>query len=142
MFEKDLLSGKVILVTGGGTGLGRSMGERFLELGAKLAIASRNVERLEKAADEMSAASGGEVLPVACDVRDPDSVDAMVSAVFAHYGKVDVLLNNAAGNFVSPTERLSHRNTPAKPPSNGTTALLKTLLEFAVASLWMIGFSE
>ena len=109
MFEKDLLSGKVILVTGGGTGLGRSMGERFLELGAKLAIASRNVERLEKAADEMSAASGGEVLPVACDVRDPDSVDAMVSAVFAHYGKVDVLLNNAAGNFVSPTERLSHR---------------------------------
>lgn len=113
MFEKDLLKDKVILVTGGGTGLGRSMGERFLELGAKLAIASRNVERLEKAAAEMSASSGGEVLPIGCDVRDPESVDAMVGTVFGHFGKVDVLLNNAAGNFISPTERLSSRAVDA-----------------------------
>ncbi len=109
MFEEGLLKDKVILVTGGGTGLGRSMGERFLELGARLAITSRKIDVLERAAAEMTAAKGGEVLPLACDVRDPEAVDAMVDAVFAHYGKIDVLLNNAAGNFVSPTERLSPR---------------------------------
>ena len=90
MFEKNLLEGKVILVTGGGTGLGRSMGERFLSLGARLAIASRNVERLETAAAEMAESTGGEVLPVGCDVRDPESVDRMVETVFGHYGRIDV----------------------------------------------------
>lgn len=113
MFEKNLLEGKVILVTGGGTGLGRSMGERFLSLGARLAIASRNVERLETAAAEMAESTGGEVLPVGCDVRDPESVDRMVETVFGHYGRIDVLLNNAAGNFVCPTERLSTRAVDA-----------------------------
>ena len=109
MFERDLLEGKVILVTGGGTGLGRSMGERFLELGAKLAIASRRIEVLEAAAGEMRAAKGGEIFPVACDVRDPDAVDRMVAEVYERFGRLDVLVNNAAGNFISPTERLSHR---------------------------------
>jgi NAD(P)-dependent dehydrogenase (short-subunit alcohol dehydrogenase family) len=109
MFERDLLEGKVILVTGGGTGLGRSMGERFLELGAKLAIASRRIEVLEAAAGEMRAANGGEIFPVACDVRDPDAVDRMVAEVYERFGRLDVLVNNAAGNFISPTERLSHR---------------------------------
>jgi NAD(P)-dependent dehydrogenase (short-subunit alcohol dehydrogenase family) len=113
MFEADLLKDRVILVTGGGTGLGRSMGERFLELGAKLAIASRKTDVLETAAREMTAAKGGEVLPVTCDVRDPEAVDRMVEAVYAHYGRLDVLVNNAAGNFVSPTERLSPRAVDA-----------------------------
>ncbi|HEY1014753.1 MAG TPA: 2,4-dienoyl-CoA reductase [Herpetosiphonaceae bacterium] len=109
MFRSDLLKDKVILITGGGSGLGRSMGERFLELGAKLAISSRNTEKLQKAADEMTAAKGGEVFTVGCDVRDPEAVDRMINEVWEHFGGIDILINNAAGNFISPTERLSHR---------------------------------
>jgi len=112
MFQPDLLSGKVILITGGGTGLGRAMGERFLSLGAKLAIAGRRENVLREAAAAMSA-GGGEVLPVACDVRDPERVRGMADAVWDHYGHLDVLVNNAAGNFASPTERLSHRAVDA-----------------------------
>ncbi len=107
MLRDGALEGKVIMITGGGTGLGRSMGEYFLELGAKLAICGRRVEVLEKAAGEMMAAKGGEVFFHPCDVRSFEEVDKMKDAVIAHYGKVDVLLNNAAGNFISPTERLS-----------------------------------
>ena len=109
MFEPGLLKDKVVLVTGGGTGLGRSMATRFGQLGAKLAITSRKQEVIEKAAAEMSAETGAEVFAVGCDVRDPEGVKAMVDAVEAKFGRVDVLLNNAAGNFISPTERLSHR---------------------------------
>ncbi len=113
LFRSDLLKGKTILITGGGTGLGRAMGERFLSLGAKVAIASRREELLKTAAVEMMAAFGSEVLPIPCDVRDPTAVDAMIDAVWAHFGGVDVLVNNAAGNFSSPTERLSHRAVDA-----------------------------
>jgi NAD(P)-dependent dehydrogenase (short-subunit alcohol dehydrogenase family) len=109
MFQHDLLKGKVIVVTGGGTGLGRAMSERFLQLGAKLVIASRRESVLRDAATQMMAASGGEVLAVPCDVRHPESVDAMVATAWNHFGTIDVLVNNAAGNFASPTERLSHR---------------------------------
>ncbi len=113
MFQPDLLQGKVVLITGGGTGLGRAMGERFLQLGARLAIAGRRVPVLEEAAREMEAAHGGEVFAAPCDIRNPDAVDAMMQAVWDHYGRVDVLVNNAAGNFASPTERLSHRAVDA-----------------------------
>lgn len=113
MFQPDLLKDKVILVTGGGTGLGRAMGERFLDLGAKLVIASRREDLLKQAAAEMMQAHGGEVLPLQCDVREPDAVEAMVEAAWRHYGGIDVLLNNAAGNFASPTERLSPRAVDA-----------------------------
>jgi NAD(P)-dependent dehydrogenase (short-subunit alcohol dehydrogenase family) len=109
MFQSDLLKDKVIVITGDGTGLGRSMGERFLQLGAKLAITSRRDAVLRQAATEMVAAHGGEVFTVPCDVRDPDAVDRMLGAIWEHYGGIDVLVNNAAGNFASPTERLSHR---------------------------------
>ena len=109
MFQPDLLKDKVVVITGGGTGLGRSMGERFLQLGAKLAITSRRDEVLRQAAAEMTAAHGGEVFAVTCDVRDPEAVDHMIAAVWEHYDGIDVLVNNAAGNFASPTERLSHR---------------------------------
>jgi NAD(P)-dependent dehydrogenase (short-subunit alcohol dehydrogenase family) len=88
------------------------MGERFLSLGARLAIAGRREEVLREAAAAMTA-QGGEVLPVACDVRDPARVAAMLDAVWARYGRLDVLVNNAAGNFASPTERLSHRAVDA-----------------------------
>ncbi|RDI95834.1 SDR family NAD(P)-dependent oxidoreductase [Meiothermus sp. QL-1] len=109
MFQPDLLKGKVVLVTGGGTGLGRSMSTRFLELGARVAIASRRAEVIEKAAQEMQELTGGEVFATPVDVRDPEAVRAMVDAVEARFGRLDVLVNNAAGNFISPTERLSHR---------------------------------
>ena len=109
VFAKDLLRGKVIIITGGGTGLGRAMGERFLSLGAKLTITGRREEVLRAAAAEMD----GEVLPVPCDVRDAGQVTALMDAAEAHYGQVDALVNNAAGNFISPTERLSPRAVDA-----------------------------
>jgi NAD(P)-dependent dehydrogenase (short-subunit alcohol dehydrogenase family) len=113
MFLPDTLKDKVILVTGGGTGLGRSMTERFLELGAKVAITSRRKELLSEVAAEMTAKYGGEVFTTGVDVRDPEAVKRMVEEVWTHYGQVDMLLNNAAGNFISPTERLSHRAVDA-----------------------------
>ncbi len=109
MFRTDLLKDQVIVITGGGTGLGRSMGERFLQLGARLAITSRREAVLRQAADEMMAACGGEVFTVPCDVRDAAAVDAMLGTIWDHYGTIDALVNNAAGNFASPTERLSPR---------------------------------
>lgn len=112
MFEKDLLKGKVVLITGGGTGLGRVMAEKFLDLGARIAIASRRQEVLAQAAAEMSR-EGREVFYTACDVRDPQQVADMIDATERHYGAVDVLVNNAAGNFASPTERLSPRAVDA-----------------------------
>ncbi|MCY0876879.1 MAG: SDR family oxidoreductase [Firmicutes bacterium] len=116
MFESGLLQGKVVLITGGGTGLGRAMGERFLELGAKLAICGRRLEVLEQTAKEMREQADGsehDVLTVACDVRDASAVEGMLDAVLAHFGRIDVLVNNAAGNFISPTERLSMRAVDA-----------------------------
>ncbi|WP_123039240.1 SDR family oxidoreductase [Cohnella candidum] len=111
-FAKDLLKDKVILITGGGTGLGRAMGEAFLELGAKLAIAGRREEVLKQTAGEMGT-DGKEVYFKSCDVRDAAQVQELVEAVERHYGKIDVLVNNAAGNFISPTERLSPRAVDA-----------------------------
>lgn len=105
--REDALTDKVIVITGGGTGLGRSMGEYFLQLGAKLAICGRRQEVIEKSAKEMAETHGGEVFPFSCDVRNYDEVEAFRDAVVSKYGRVDVLLNNAAGNFISPTERLS-----------------------------------
>ncbi len=113
MYQPDLLKDKVIVVTGGGTGLGRAMGERFLQLGARLAITSRRREVLQQAAEEMVATCGGEVFQTACDIRDPEAVDRMMDEIWGHYGTIDVLVNNAAGNFASPTERLSPRAVDA-----------------------------
>jgi len=109
MLREDALEGKTILITGGGTGLGRAMGEYFLELGANLVITSRKLEKLEQAAREMEEAKGGTVLPVACDVREYEQVEEVQKKAVEKFGQVDALVNNAAGNFVSPTERLSHR---------------------------------
>jgi NAD(P)-dependent dehydrogenase (short-subunit alcohol dehydrogenase family) len=107
MLRDDALKGKTIVVTGGGSGLGKAMTTYFLELGANVVITSRNIEKLEKVKIELEAATGGKVLPVQCDVRHYDEVEAMVKASNDAFGSVDVLLNNAAGNFISPTERLS-----------------------------------
>ncbi|MFN3997686.1 SDR family oxidoreductase [Algoriphagus sp.] len=107
MLREGALKGKNILVTGGGTGLGRSMGEYFLQLGANLVITSRKLDVLEETAKEMMAKSGGKVLPLACDVRDIDQVESMWDKAKAEFAQIHVVLNNAAGNFISPTERLS-----------------------------------
>ena len=106
MFKEDLLKGKTIIVTGGGTGLGKSMAARFGELGANLVIASRREQVIQDAADELRK-TGADVLGIPCDVRDPANVKEMVDAAKNKFGKIDVLLNNAAGNFISPTENLS-----------------------------------
>ncbi|WP_034891591.1 SDR family oxidoreductase [Gillisia sp. Hel_I_29] len=107
MLRDDALEGKTIVVTGGGSGLGKAMSTYFLELGANVVITSRDLEKLKNTAEEMRSQTGGKVLPVQCDVRNYEEVEAMVKASVDEFGSVDVLLNNAAGNFISPTERLS-----------------------------------
>ena len=107
MLRDDALIGKTIVVTGGGSGLGKAMTTYFLELGANVVITSRNIEKLQAVKTELESQTGGKVLAVQCDVRNYDEVEAMVNASVEAFGKVDVLLNNAAGNFISPTERLS-----------------------------------
>ena len=106
MFETGLLKGKSIIITGGGTGLGKSMATRFAELGADLVITSRRQNVIDETAEELRQ-HGGQVLAVSCDVRDPDQVQHMVDETVKTFGKIDILLNNAAGNFISPTENLS-----------------------------------
>ena len=107
MLRDDALKGKTIVVTGGGSGLGKAMTKYFLELGANVAISSRDIEKLKTTASELEKETGGTCLPVQCDVRHYDQVEALLAEVIKKFGKVDVLLNNAAGNFISPTERLS-----------------------------------
>jgi len=107
MLREDALKGKTIVITGGGTGLGKAMGIYFLKLGANLVITSRKQDVLQKTADEMEEKTGGKVLAVACDVREVAQVDLVLAKTLERFGRVDVLLNNAAGNFISPTERLS-----------------------------------
>ncbi len=109
MLKPGSLKDRTIIITGGGTGLGRSMGEYFLELGANLVITSRKLEVLEKAADEMMKKKGGKVLAVACDVRKYNEIENVISQAESTFGQIHGILNNAAGNFISPTERLSHR---------------------------------
>lgn len=109
MLSADSLKGKTIIVTGGGTGLGKSMGSYFSELGANLVITSRKMDVLEETAKEITAKSGNPVHCVACDVRIYEQVEKVIRESKEKFGQVDVLLNNAAGNFISPTERLSNR---------------------------------
>jgi NAD(P)-dependent dehydrogenase (short-subunit alcohol dehydrogenase family) len=112
MFQSDLLAGKRILITGGGSGLGKAMGRRFLELGAALAICGRRKDVLEATAAEHRAATGGEVVTRGCDVRDVDAVETMIEGLFAER-PLDALVNNAAGNFLCRSEELSPRAVDA-----------------------------
>jgi NAD(P)-dependent dehydrogenase (short-subunit alcohol dehydrogenase family) len=109
MLKADALKGKKYIVTGGGSGLGKAMTTYLSELGAEVAITSRDKAKLEAAAAEIQAKTGNRVLPVVCDVREYEQVESMLTQCFEAFGTVDGLLNNAAGNFISPTERLSHR---------------------------------
>lgn len=136
MFRKDLLKGKRILVTGGGTGLGREMAARYLELGADVYICGRRKGVLDKTAAELMQAHGGSVKCHGVDIRDAASVDAMVQAIWEDGGPLTGLLNNAAGNFISRTEDLSAR---------GFDAIANTVLHgtfyvtHAVGRRWIAG---
>lgn len=118
MFQNDLLAEKRILVTGGGSGLGLSMAKRFRQLGARVAITGRTEQRLSTAAAEIDP-SGEHVFTHPADVRDFDAVQALVDAVTDRWGGIDILVNNAAGNFLAATEDLS---------PNGFNAVVQTVL--------------
>jgi NAD(P)-dependent dehydrogenase (short-subunit alcohol dehydrogenase family) len=109
MMKAGAFMNKTIIITGGGTGLGRSMGKYLLELGANLVISSRKKDVLDKSAEELRKETGGKVLAVACDIRKYDEIERLISSAEKEFGQIHAVLNNAAGNFISPTERLSHR---------------------------------
>jgi NAD(P)-dependent dehydrogenase (short-subunit alcohol dehydrogenase family) len=121
MFEKGLLAGKRILVTGGGSGLGAAMGHRFVELGAELIICGRRLELLEATAAKMRGELGGKVGVIGCDIRDGAAVDAMMEEIWRE-APIDVLVNNAAATFIAQTEHLSFRAADAilAPTLHGT----------------------
>src|ERR1700730_18718778 len=108
MFQPDLLKGKRILVTGAGTGLGRSMAQRYLELGANVVICGRREDVLKQTAQELAQATGGEIDTVGCDVRVPDAVEAMRDHIWAKR-PLDILVNNAAGQILAQTHQMSSR---------------------------------
>ena len=108
MFANDLLRGKRILITGGGTGLGKGMAQRFLQLGAMVYICGRRKEVLLETASELDRATGGVIRAIPCDVRDAQVVEKMIDEIWKD-GPLDILVNNAAGNFLARTEELSPR---------------------------------
>jgi len=107
MFKDNELKDKVILVTGGGTGLGKSMSRYFMQLGAKVIIGSRKKEVVDQTAEELRKETGGEILSLVCDVRKPPEIEKLIEEGIKTFGQINGLVNNAAGNFISPTERLS-----------------------------------
>jgi NAD(P)-dependent dehydrogenase (short-subunit alcohol dehydrogenase family) len=121
MFEKGLLAGKRVLVTGGGSGLGAAMGHRFVELGAELIICGRRREMLEATAARLRDELGGRVGVIVCDIRDGAAVDAMMDEIWRE-APLDVLVNNAAATFIAQTEHLSPRAVDAilAPTLHGT----------------------
>jgi NAD(P)-dependent dehydrogenase (short-subunit alcohol dehydrogenase family) len=125
MFDTKTLAGRSILVTGGGSGLGLEMAKAFASYGAKVTIAGRKKERLETAVQEIAAGAreGGEADHFAADIREPDQVKALVAHAVSRFGKLDGLVNNAAGNFLVAAEDLS---------PNGFDAVVRTVLHGSV----------
>jgi NAD(P)-dependent dehydrogenase (short-subunit alcohol dehydrogenase family) len=132
MFDARILAGKSILVTGGGSGLGLAMATAFASCGAKVTIAGRNRERLEAALPRIAAASreGGEADSFPADVRDPERVEALVAHAVSRFGRIDSLVNNAAGNFLAFSEKLS---------PNGFDAVVRTVLHGSVYCSLAVG---
>jgi len=109
MLRDGALDNRTIIVTGGGTGLGKSMAAYFLRLGANVVICSRKAEILEKTASELAQATGGKIIYAECDVRKTEQIENVIAKAVEAFGRVDGLVNNSAGNFISPTERLSYK---------------------------------
>lgn len=107
MFRPGLMEGERILVTGGGTGLGKEMAEAFLSLGATVYICGRRGAQLDETADELRGKHGGSITGIPCDIRKPESIKEMVDTIWADGGALTGVVNNAAGNFISRTEDLS-----------------------------------
>eukprot|EP00118_Oscarella_pearsei_P026500 m.309992 g.309992 ORF g.309992 m.309992 type:complete len:276 (+) comp49036_c0_seq1:248-1075(+) len=105
VFRPGLFAGKVAIVTGGGTGIGRSIATELLHLGCKVVIASRNAERLKAAAEEMK--EEGDVTAISCNVRKEEQVKSLIETTLSTYGKVDFMVNNGGGQFISPAENIS-----------------------------------
>lgn len=118
-FARDLLANEVVLVTGGGTGIGKGTAIAFTECGAHVVIASRSAEHLDRGADDIAAAAGARPMTVACDIRQPEQVRALVDAILDRHGRIDVLVNNAGGQFAQRAERFS---------ANGWRAVIDTNL--------------
>ena len=112
VFRDDILAGQVALVTGGGTGIGKEIGRTLAEHGARIAICSRKQEVIEATAAEFIA-EGHECLALPCDVRKPEEVETVIQGVLAHYGRLDIVINNAAGNFPAPIAGLSYNGFKA-----------------------------
>jgi len=106
VFQTEMLKGRAIFITGGGTGLGRSMAIRFAELGARIFVVGRREQPLMEVCDEIHR-TGGSAAFATCDVRNPDEVEAAAAAADQQFGRIDTLINNAAGNFMARTESLS-----------------------------------
>lgn len=121
-FSNDLLAGEVALITGGGTGIGRAITLALVECGASAAIASRKPANLERGKAEILAATSCEPFTVVCDIRIPEQVEAMVEAVIERFGRIDVLVNNAGGQFPQRAEQYSIKgwNTVINNNLNGT----------------------
>ena len=107
VFRDNLFSGKVALVTGGATGIGRGIAEALAKRGAAVALASRNLENLQAAAREIGESTARRCLPIVADVRQPEAIAAAVNRVVAELGSLDLVINNAAGNFFCPSSKLS-----------------------------------
>lgn len=109
MLSPDALKGRVIAITGGGSGLGMAMAKSLSGSGAIISICGRREEKLIETAKDIARETGNEVFPYPADVREYEELRAWKDAIIGRFGQVDGLINNAAGNFISPTERLSHR---------------------------------
>jgi NAD(P)-dependent dehydrogenase (short-subunit alcohol dehydrogenase family) len=136
MFKEGLLRGKRILITGGGTGLGKEIAARYLQLGAEVWIAGRRGAVLDSSAKELTDNFGGTVRTHGVDIRDAQAVDAMVQRIWDEAGPLTGLVNNAAGNFISPTKDLT---------ANGFNAIANTVFHgsfyvtHAVGKRWIAG---
>lgn len=107
MLPEGTFNDKVVLITGGGTGLGKSIGEYLVKLGAKIIITSRRQNVIDETAEEFNKISKNSTIAIAGDVRNHEDVKNVIETGFKHFKSIDCLINNAAGNFISPTERLT-----------------------------------